>query len=151
MKELSFYNAIILCVLVFFVFCFVFWGDFVPLKNFSLIWRRHHYGEGQQILTYARHWWPLSSEDSLACQTYCDTGYLFITLTPIADVKQWSCHYLGLSRIRTANLPLGGERSNPPPRWIVFDFLYWWNSECNIYYELSFYISGNVLQNSFSW
>ena len=108
-------------------------------------------GEGLQILTYARHLWPLSSEDSLACQTYCDTGYLFITLTPIADVKQWSCHYLGLSRIRTANLPLGGERSNPPPRWIVFDFLYWWNSECNIYYELSFYISGNVLQNSFSW
>ena len=99
----------------------------------------HTYGdviitvERQQILTYARHWWPLSSEDSLACQTYCDTEYQFITLTPIADVKQWSCHYLGLSRIRTANLPLGGERSNPPPRWIVFDFLYWWNSECNIY------------------
>ena len=35
-------------------------------------------GEGQQILTYARHSWPLSSEGSLACHTYCDTGHPFI-------------------------------------------------------------------------
>ena len=32
-------------------------------------------GEGLQILTYARHLWPLSSEGSLACHTYCDTGH----------------------------------------------------------------------------
>ena len=32
-------------------------------------------GEGLQILTYARHLWPLSSEASLACHTYCDTGH----------------------------------------------------------------------------
>ena len=31
-------------------------------------------GEGLQILTYTRHWWPLSSEGYLACQTYSDTG-----------------------------------------------------------------------------
>ena len=30
-------------------------------------------GEGLQILTYTRHLWPLWSESSLACQTYCDT------------------------------------------------------------------------------
>ena len=35
-------------------------------------------GEGLQILTYARHSWPLSSEGSLACHTYCDTGHPFI-------------------------------------------------------------------------
>ena len=35
-------------------------------------------GEGLQILTYARHLWPLSSEDSLACHIYCDTGLPFI-------------------------------------------------------------------------
>ena len=35
-------------------------------------------GEGLQILTYARHSWPLSSERSLACHTYCDTGHPFI-------------------------------------------------------------------------
>ena len=31
-------------------------------------------GEGLQILTYFRQSWPLSSEDFLACNTYCDTG-----------------------------------------------------------------------------
>ena len=35
-------------------------------------------GEGLQILIYVRHLWPLSSEGSLACQTYCNTGYPFI-------------------------------------------------------------------------
>ena len=35
-------------------------------------------GEGLQILTFARHSWPLSSEGSLACHTYCDTGHPFI-------------------------------------------------------------------------
>ena len=34
--------------------------------------------EGLQILTFARHSWPLSSEGSLACHTYCDTGHPFI-------------------------------------------------------------------------
>ena len=33
-------------------------------------------GEGLQILTHARRSWPLSSEVSLACHTYCDTGHL---------------------------------------------------------------------------
>ena len=35
-------------------------------------------GEGLQILTYARHSWPLSSEGSFACPAYCDTGHPFI-------------------------------------------------------------------------
>ena len=37
-------------------------------------------GEGLQILTYARHSWPLNSECSLACNTYCDTGHPFIII-----------------------------------------------------------------------
>ena len=32
-------------------------------------------GEGLQILTYASHIWPLSTEGSLACHAYCDTGH----------------------------------------------------------------------------
>ena len=33
-------------------------------------------GEGLQLLTYARHSWPLSSEGSLyGCHTYSDTGH----------------------------------------------------------------------------
>ena len=31
-------------------------------------------------LTYTRHSWPLDSEGSLACHTYCDTGHPFIIL-----------------------------------------------------------------------
>ena len=70
-------------------------GFFVLLENFSLIWRRHHDGQGLQMFTYARHLWPLSreGEGSLACQSYCDTGHPLInvisedpmTLTSIAE------------------------------------------------------------------
>ena len=35
-------------------------------------------GEGLQILTYARHSWPLSCEGSLKYHTYCYTGHPFI-------------------------------------------------------------------------
>ena len=35
-------------------------------------------GEGMQILTDARHIWPLNSEGSFACHTCCDTGHPFI-------------------------------------------------------------------------
>ena len=35
-------------------------------------------GEGLQILTNARHSWPLSSEGSILCYTYCNTGDPFL-------------------------------------------------------------------------
>ena len=35
-------------------------------------------GEGLQILTYDWHSWPLSSEGSLTCHTYCDKGLPFV-------------------------------------------------------------------------
>ena len=41
--------------------------------------------EGVQILTYARHSWSLSSEGSLVCHTYCDTGRPFMML--VSDNK----------------------------------------------------------------
>ena len=44
----------------------------VPLENISFIWRRHHCQWRAHILTYARHLWPLRSEGSLVCHTYCD-------------------------------------------------------------------------------
>ena len=56
-------------------------------------------GEGLQILTYAWNLWPLSSEGSLACHTYCDTGHpLIISEDPshshlLPSAWQW-CHYL---------------------------------------------------------
>ena len=61
--------------------------------------------EKLQILTYSRASWPQSSEGSLSCHTYCDTGHLFInghlrgpvTLAPLTTCI---CFYdLSLSRI----------------------------------------------------
>ena len=58
-------------------------GGFRPLENgdFTIT------DEGLQILTYTRHSCPWSSECSLACHMYCDTGHLWdlVTLTPVAD------------------------------------------------------------------
>ena len=67
-------------------------------------------GEGLQILTCARHSRPLSSESSLACHTYCDTGihlksFMVISEDPwhphlLPSVMQCSCYYLFL-RLRS--------------------------------------------------
>ena len=59
-------------------------------------------GEGLQNLTYARNSWPLSSEGSLACHTYCDRGHPFIMVFSedpwhsrlMRSTWQWICHYL---------------------------------------------------------
>ena len=54
-------------------------------------------GEELQILTYARHLWALSSEGSLACHTcsVCNSHLRGpVTLTPNAELWEWSCHYL---------------------------------------------------------
>ena len=91
-------------------------------------WIFHSYGDvtiagqGLQILTYTRHSWPLNTEGSLACHTYCDTGHPFIMVISeypwhsylLPGVWQWSCHYLFLRHrsvaagIRTLNLPFAG-------------------------------------------
>ena len=54
---------------------FVCLGFFCPLENFSLILRCHYYRWRAANLTYARHSWPSSSERSLRCHTYLDTGH----------------------------------------------------------------------------
>ena len=46
-------------------------------------------GEGLQILTFARHSWPLSSEGSLACKTYCDTGKYFVSKQYCNQNHKW--------------------------------------------------------------
>ena len=106
-------------------FClFVCLDFFVPLKNFLLIRKRYHYLWKLQILTYARHSWPLRSECSLACHTYSDTGHPFIMvicedpwhshLLPSSGAVT-SCFYdLGLSRLvfEHPTLLLTGQCSN---------------------------------------
>ena len=80
-------------------------------------------GEGLQNLTHARHTWPLSSEGSLSCHTYCDTGHGHlrgpVTLTPIAKrlAVELSLPVLRLRSVAagiwTPNLPLAGQSYNP--------------------------------------
>ena len=91
-------------------------------------------GEGLQMLTYARHAWSLSSEDSLTCPTHCDTGLTFILVISedslhshlLPTVWQWSCHYLFLrlksvaTGDQTPIARMRGERSTSmSPRWFV--------------------------------
>ena len=99
-----------------FVCLFVF---FVPLENFSLIWRHTIAGEGLHILTYARHSWTLSSEGSLACNTYCDIGAFVYNghlrgpfiLTPVAERLAVDLNDVGLSRLEFENPTFRGECS----------------------------------------
>ena len=96
--------------------CLIVWSISSQSRFFLRIWIRHHCRRGLLILTYARHSWPLSSEGSLACHTYCDSGHPFIMVTSedqwhshlLPSVSQWSCHYLfyyfGLSRLGIEHL-----------------------------------------------
>ena len=75
---------------------------------------------GCKFWSYARYSWPLSSEGSLACYTYCDTEHPFIMIISVdswhshllPSVWHWSCHYLYgrfgsfADGIWTLNLPL---------------------------------------------
>ena len=51
-----------------------FFGVYRPTREFFT----HMETSPLQILTYARHSWPLSSEGSSACHTDWDTGHPFI-------------------------------------------------------------------------
>ena len=92
----------------------------------------HSYGD---VLTYVRHSWPLSSEGSLTCRTYCDTGLHFIKVISedpwhshlLPSLWQWSCNYLFLQLRSVATVDrspisrMQGERSTstPPLRYSV--------------------------------
>ena len=75
------------------------WHDCLFLCGFSSHSRIFHSfgnvtiaGEGLQIWTYARHLWPLlSSEGSLACHTYCDTGHPFMM---VISKDPWQSHLM---------------------------------------------------------
>ena len=58
-------------------------------------------GKGLQILTYARHSWQLSSEGSLACHTYCDTGHPFIWSSPRIRDTHTYCRVFGSRAVTT--------------------------------------------------
>ena len=63
--------------------------------SFSKIF--HSYG----VVTYTEHLWPLSTDGSLACHTYCDTGYPF-TLVIMRTRASHSCYWAFSSGAVTA-------------------------------------------------
>ena len=115
------------------------------LRILSSISRMFHFygdvtiaGEGLQMLAFARHSWPLSSEGSNTCHTYCDTSLPLIMVISedpwhshlLPSVWHWSCLYLFLrlkfvaTTDRTPITRMRGERSmsTPPRRLISFSF-----------------------------
>ena len=103
-------------------------GVFVPFENFHSFWRRHNYRWSAANLTYARHSRPLSSEGSITCHTYCDTGQLFIIRGPVTPVAQRLAVELSLPVQRFRSVPTGdqtpisrmrGEHfTTTPPLWL---------------------------------
>ena len=63
-----------------------------------------------QMLTYTRHSWPFSSEDSLACHTYCDTGHPFIWSSPRTRNTHICCRAFGSGTVTTCFYDLGLSR-----------------------------------------
>ena len=109
-------------------FLFVCLEFIVPLENFHSYGDATIAGEGLQILTYARHSWPLSTEGSLTRHTQCDTGLPFIMVISedslhlhlLPSVWQWSCHYLFL-RLRSVST---GHRTPDLPHARLTLYLY---------------------------
>ena len=104
-----------------------------PLKNFSLILRRHHYGEGLQILTSTRqngHW----AVRVVTGRTYLKWPYPKTRVTKLCCrafssgvVTTWLTRYVAAG-IRTPKLPYAGQRllpSAPPLRCDICRIAHW--------------------------
>ena len=97
-------------------------GVYRSTENFSLIWRRHHYGyrtakfDLNSTLLAIEQWELFCVSHLLWNGASVYNGHLrgSVTLTPI--VEQWSCHYLFLrlrtvaAGIRTPNFPLARRK-----------------------------------------
>ena len=131
------HNIYILYVCLF--VCLFVWSFSSHLRIFNSFGDVTIAGEGLQILTYmyARHFWSLSREDSLAFDIYCDTGHPFIMVISgypwrshlLPSVWQWNFHYLFyrlksvVARTRKNKLPVAGRTLlpiAPPPRPLCF-------------------------------
>ena len=100
----------LVCNVCLFVSLFV-WGFSSHSRIFHSYGDANMTGEGLQILTnvYARDSRPLSSDGSLACHTYCDTGHSTIAESLAVELS------FVLSRLgfEYPTFRLCGERSNP--------------------------------------
>ena len=118
-----------------FLFVCLFVCGLLSHSRIFLTWRHHHYR--WRAANFDLCSWPLSSEGSFACHTYCDTGHPFIMI-----ISEDLCHWhampinsggvttclndLGLSRLgfKHPTFRLRGERSNllrhsgDPDNWL---------------------------------
>ena len=83
-------KLILNCVRFFLFVLIVCFEVFIPLEIFHSYGDVTMTGEGLQILTDARHSWPLSTEGFLGCHTYCDTGHLCML---VISEEPWHATY----------------------------------------------------------
>jgi hypothetical protein len=80
---------------------------YVPLKNISLIWRRHHL----QNLGLCSALMPLNREGSLLCHTFCDIGSRFFRSHPKdRPIQSPLTILMGMRRIYSNTDPHGAQR-----------------------------------------
>ena len=69
--------------------------------------------EELQILVYTQHSWPLSSEGSLVCHTYCDTGHPFVWSSLRTHNTLTCCQTIGSGAVTTCFQIYHDPESNP--------------------------------------
>ena len=82
--------------------CLFVWGFSTHSRIFQSFGDVTIGGKILQILTYARHSWPLSSQGPWTCHTYCDKCQPFIMVISddprqshmLPSIWQLRCHYL---------------------------------------------------------
>ena len=82
---------------LFLFFCF--FSSFSPISH--SYWSVTITGKGLQNLTYTGHSWSLSSEGSLACNTYCDTRHPFIWSSTRTHDPYIFCRAFGSGAVTT--------------------------------------------------
>ena len=92
--------------------CLCVWGLSFHSGFFHSYWDVTIIDEGLQIVTYARYSWPLSSEDSLACNTYCDSNTYCRAFCSGAVITSFN-DFLSRLEFEHHTFRLLGQRCNP--------------------------------------
>ena len=92
---------------------FVCFGVIITLENVSQVWKRHQYRWRAPDLAYSRHSWPLSSEGSLVCHTFCDTGHCFIMVISAECDTHFCCRAFSSGHVTTCFNGIGLRFTHP--------------------------------------
>ena len=92
---------------ILFVFCLLFWVYRPTWEFFTHREKSPVPVKGYKFFTYAWYSWPLNSEGSLVCHTYCDTGHPFIWSSPRSRDTHKCCWAFGSWIVNTCFNDLG--------------------------------------------